>query len=94
MTEAMRKQPSGFGTLLFVLEKLLTPSQEIAVLGSRENEDTQALISEVHKHFLPHTVVALAEDKNAPIVEKVAFLQERERGGGEGYGIRLREQCL
>ena len=83
VTEAMRKQPSGFGTLLFVLEKLLTPSQEIAVLGSRENEDTQALINELHAHALPHTVIAQAEDKNAPIVEKIVFLQERERVEGK-----------
>ena len=79
MTEAMRKQPSGFGTLLFVFEKLLSPSREIAVLGSRENETTQTLINEIQTHFLPHTVVALAEDANAPIVEKIAFLQEREQ---------------
>ena len=83
MTEAMRKQPSGFGTLLFGLEKLLSPSQEIAVLGSRDNEDTRVLINEIHTHFLPHTVVALAENANTPIVEEIAFLQEREQVEGE-----------
>jgi len=83
MTEAMRKQPSGFGTLLFVLEKHLSPSQEIAVVGSRDSEDTQALLSELHTHFLPHTVIALAESATAPIVEKITFLQEREQVEGK-----------
>ena len=79
MAEAMRKHPSGFGTMLYVLEGLLTPPREIALFGRLEEPETQALVDEVQRHFLPHTVVALAADKNDPLVALVPFLQNRGR---------------
>ncbi|CAN5795063.1 thioredoxin domain-containing protein [soil metagenome] len=35
MVEAMRKQPNGFGTMLYVLTGLLQPPREVALFGNR-----------------------------------------------------------
>lgn len=58
MKEAMTRQPTGFGRLLGVLENLLAPSQEVAIVGDPGQAETQALYQEVRKRYLPHTVVA------------------------------------
>ena len=83
MAAAMRKQPSGFGTMLFVLEGLLTPPREIALFGRLEESGTQGLVNEVQRRFLPHTVVALAKDETDPLVDIVPFLQHRSRVDGQ-----------
>jgi uncharacterized protein YyaL (SSP411 family) len=59
MKDAMARQPTGFGRLLGVLDGYLAPSQEIAIVGAPDGPDTRALLAEVRRHFLPHTVLAL-----------------------------------
>jgi uncharacterized protein len=75
MTEAMRKQPNGFASLLCALEIVLTPPREIAVFGKRE--EAQEMLESIETHALPHAVVALIEEKNDPLVAKLPFLQGR-----------------
>jgi hypothetical protein len=83
MAEALGKHPNGFGTLLFVLELLLSAEQEIALLGEPDEPDLKALLAEVNKLYLPRVLVALARDPNDPIVQTIAFLQNRERVKGK-----------
>ncbi len=80
---AVRKQPSGFGTTLYVLDGLLEPPREIALFGDAEKPEMQELIDELGRHFLPHTVVALAADEQDPLVDVVPFLQNRGRVNGQ-----------
>jgi uncharacterized protein YyaL (SSP411 family) len=61
MKEAMGRQPTGFGRLLGVLDALLQPSQEIAIVGDPADAATQALLHEVRRRYLPHTVLAFKE---------------------------------
>ncbi|MBW7883411.1 MAG: thioredoxin domain-containing protein [Caldilineaceae bacterium] len=79
MKEAMASQPTGFGRLLGVLDMLLSPSQEVAIVGELADPSTQALLAEVRRRYLPHTVVALKE----PDTESVLPLLEG-RGLVEG----------
>ena len=58
MKEAMGRQPTGFGRMLGVLDAYLAPSQEIAIVGDPADEATQALLRQVRKRYLPHTVLA------------------------------------
>lgn len=58
MKAMMARQPTGFGRLLGVLEGLLAPSQEVAIIGKPTQPETQALYQEVRKRYLPHTVLA------------------------------------
>ncbi len=68
MGAAMAQQPTGFGRMLSALDDFLTPSQEVAVVGPLEDARTQALLEEVRRHYLPHTVVALREpDSENPL---------------------------
>jgi uncharacterized protein YyaL (SSP411 family) len=60
MKDALARQPTGFGRLLGVLEALLSPSQEIAIIGNLDDEATQALLAEARRHYLPNTVLAAA----------------------------------
>jgi uncharacterized protein YyaL (SSP411 family) len=83
MTEAMRKQPSGFGTMLCVLQGLLSPPREVALFGDREADDTRALLEVLERRPLPHAAVALVEGPNDPLVARLPFLQGRGRLDGK-----------
>lgn len=61
MKELLGRQPTGFGRLLCVLDSVLAPSQEIAIVGEFAQAETQALFAQVRRHYLPNTVVAAKE---------------------------------
>jgi uncharacterized protein len=72
MKDAMARQPTGFGRLLGVLDAFLAPSQEVAIAGDPADPATQALVAEVRRRYLPHTVVALArpgEESMLPLLQ-------------------------
>ncbi|MCB0082934.1 MAG: thioredoxin domain-containing protein, partial [Caldilineaceae bacterium] len=72
MKEAMAQQPTGFGRLLGVLNALLSPSQEVAVVGDPQEAATQALLDQVRQRYLPTTVLALKrpnEESMLPLLE-------------------------
>jgi uncharacterized protein len=71
MQATMTRQPTGFGRLLGVLDSLLAPSQEIAIVGDPADPATAALLREVRRHYLPNTVLALkrpAEESILPVL--------------------------
>ncbi len=70
--EAMVRQPTGFGRLLGVANALLTPSQEIALVGDPDAESTQALLREIRQHYLPNTVIALRRPGEEAILPLLA----------------------
>jgi uncharacterized protein YyaL (SSP411 family) len=61
MKEASARQPTGFGRLLCVVNALLSSSQEIAIVGDPVDSETQALLREVRKRYLPNSVLALKQ---------------------------------
>ncbi|MBX3050075.1 MAG: thioredoxin domain-containing protein [Caldilineaceae bacterium] len=72
MTSAMAQQPTGFGRLLGALDDFLHPSQEVAIVGDPGDPATQALLAEVRRRYLPHTVVVLKrpdEENPLPLLE-------------------------
>lgn len=58
LKETLVRQPTGFGRLLGALETLLAPSQEVVIVGDPAQAPTQALLQEVRKRYLPHTIMA------------------------------------
>ncbi len=72
LKETLGRQPTGFGRLLCVLDGLLAPSQEVAIIGALAQAETQALLTAVRRHYLPNTVVALKE----PMAESILPLFE------------------
>ncbi len=75
MKEAMTRQPTGFGRLLGTAEAILSPSQEVAIVGDPADGATQALLQAVRKRYLPHTVVA---SKRPGETSLLPLLQGRE----------------
>jgi uncharacterized protein YyaL (SSP411 family) len=78
---------------LSVLDALLAPSQEVAIVGDPADAATQALLAEVRRRYLPHTVMAL---KRPDEESMLPLLQDRELVGGapaayvcEHYACRL-----
>ena len=72
MSSAMAQQPTGFGRLLGALDDFLHPSQEVAIVGDPVDPATQALLAEVRRRYLPHTVVALrrpGDENPLPLLE-------------------------
>ncbi len=77
MTEAMRKQPNGFASLLCALEIVFSPPQEIAVFANKD--EAKELLEVIQIHASPHAVIALVEDANNPLSSRFPFLQNRGR---------------
>jgi hypothetical protein len=53
--------PSALPQMLVALDFSLTKPKQIVVAGAPEAADTRALLAEVHRHFLPDTIVLLAD---------------------------------
>ena len=83
LLDVLRRQPSGFGALLCVVQDWLEPPREIAILGGRRDHDTQALLAVLDAQPLPHVAVALVEDSSDPLVARLPFLQGRDRVDGK-----------
>jgi uncharacterized protein YyaL (SSP411 family) len=54
----VRRYASGFGRILCALDFYLGKPKEIAIIGSPTAEDTQALLREIWKLYLPNKVIA------------------------------------
>ena len=65
-------QPGIQLRLLGVLNALLSPSQEVAIVGDPQEAATQALLDQVRQRYLPTTVLALKrpnEESMLPLLE-------------------------
>ena len=61
------------------------PRQEIVIAGKKDSADTNAMLSEVRRRFLPRAVILLhAEGKDGKAIEKVAeFVKMQKAAGGK-----------
>jgi len=71
------EQPSVFGHLLGALDDLIGPLREIAVLGDREDANTQALLAAVNARYLPRAVLAIARPVDDLHLQSVPLLRDR-----------------
>jgi len=53
--------PSAMPQLLVALDYSLSKPRPIVIAGKRDAPETQALLKEVHRHFLPNTIFILAD---------------------------------
>ena len=53
--------PSAMPQMLVGLDSALSKPRQIVIAGKKEAPETKALLREVHRHFLPKTVVFLAD---------------------------------
>jgi uncharacterized protein YyaL (SSP411 family) len=53
--------PSGMPQILVAVENSLGKPRQIVITGNKDSPETKALLKEVHRHFLPNTIVILAD---------------------------------
>jgi uncharacterized protein YyaL (SSP411 family) len=53
--------PSGMPQMLVAVENSLGKPRQIVIAGNKNLSETKALLKEVHRHFLPNTIVILAD---------------------------------
>ncbi len=68
----LTRVPSAMPQMLVALDSSLSKPRQIVIAGERESEATRALLSEVHRHFLPNKILLLADG-----TESGAFLEEK-----------------
>ena len=64
--------PSGMPQMLVAVENSLGKPRQIVIAGKKDSSETKALLKEVHRHFLPNTIVILAD-----AIEGQKYLGER-----------------
>ena len=53
--------PSGMPQMRVAVENSLGKPRQIVIAGNKDSSETKALLKEIHRHFLPNTVVILAD---------------------------------
>ena len=53
--------PSGMPQMLVAVENSLGKPRQIVIAGNKGSPETKVLLKEVHRHFLPNTIVILAD---------------------------------
>jgi uncharacterized protein len=77
-------QPNAFGRLLSAYEFAIAHPQEIALVGSTDDERLHALLDVVHRAYLPNKVVALLRPgDDAGVTETVPLLAYRDLVDGK-----------
>jgi hypothetical protein len=57
--------PSAMPQMLVALDYSLSKPRQIVIAGKKEAPETKALLKEVHRHFLPQTILLLADGSEA-----------------------------
>ena len=80
-SELMSHLPSGAGHWLCALDFSLSAVKEVAIVGNRDDEATQALVSEVYRSYLPNRVFLGRTGDGTPL-PGVPLLEGRELVNG------------
>lgn len=73
----VRRYPSGFGRLLCAFDFYLSRPKEIAIVGESAAVETQLLLDEVWKIYLPNRVVAQASADDSQAAQLISLLRDR-----------------
>src|SRR5687767_14549733 len=82
-SDTMRRYPSGFGRLLGALDFHLARPKELAVIGSAETGETQELLKEIWRPYLPNKVVAQAAPEDTSASSSILLLRDRPQLAGK-----------
>lgn len=65
--DAIMRQPTSFTEMIVCLQYLLGRPKEIVISGQKGDELTESLMKVIRSHFLPNSVIVLADDRTAKI---------------------------
>ncbi|MGH8162864.1 MAG: hypothetical protein ACREP1_00855, partial [Rhodanobacteraceae bacterium] len=82
---ALEHFPSALPQMLVALDFSLTKPKQVVVAGQPEAAETRALLAEVHRHFLPDSIVLLADGAEGQkfLGKKLAELREMKPVDGK-----------
>ena len=91
------ERPRAFGHALGVLDRVIGPHREVAIVGDPDGDDTRALAAEVMvRRYRPNLVLAVAAPQNDSARRAVPLLRGRSAIGGsatayvcEGFTCRV-----
>ena len=75
----VRRYASGFGRMLCALDFYLGKPKEIAIIGAPASDETQSLLKEIWKPYLPNKVIAQASPEDTSAAQLIALLRDRPR---------------
>jgi uncharacterized protein YyaL (SSP411 family) len=82
-SDMMRRYASGFGRMLGALDFHLARPKELAVIGSPETGETQELVNEIWRPYLPNKVVAQARPGDTLASNSIPLLRDRPQLAGK-----------
>ncbi|MET0799647.1 MAG: thioredoxin domain-containing protein [Actinomycetota bacterium] len=97
VADGARRAPGAFGHALGVLDRVIGPHREVAIVGDPDGDDTRALAAEVMvRRYRPNLVLAVAAPQNDSARRAVPLLRGRSAIGGsatayvcEGFTCRV-----
>jgi hypothetical protein len=97
VADGLGRAPGAFGHALCVLDRLLGPRREVAIVGAIDSAGTQALVAEaIVRRFRPNLVLAVVSPDDDEARRAVPLLRERTSADGaatafvcEGFACRL-----
>ncbi|MDA1188715.1 MAG: thioredoxin domain-containing protein [Chloroflexi bacterium] len=82
----MTRFPSGAGHWLTALDFYLSKPKEVVIVGERDANDTDALVQEVFKHFMPNRVLLGLPKGGEPMADlPLAEARDKIRGRATAY---------
>ena len=79
--ELMTRFPTSAGQWLCALDFYLSTAKEVAIIGDRAQSDTQALASEVYRHYMPNRVF-LGAGMGDDALRELPLMEGREKIDG------------
>jgi uncharacterized protein YyaL (SSP411 family) len=61
----MERAPMAAGKMLLALDRHLGPAHELVLVGDFSRDDTKAALAAIHRRYLPRSVVAARDSKQA-----------------------------
>jgi len=77
-SDPMDSYPSAHTQLLQALDFMIGPAQEVVISGSRDDDNTKAMLKVIHRNFLPHQVAHLVsnDEERDRLAELAPFVKE------------------
>jgi hypothetical protein len=77
MTDSIKRFPSAFGRALGAVDFYLSTPKEICIVGEDSTEDTNALLREVWRKFIPNKIVVRSNGVQSEAENTVPLLRQR-----------------
>ncbi len=81
--DLVTRAPGAFGHLLNAVDRTLATPKEVAIVGRPEEGDTQALLAQVYRRYLPNRVLALRAPADPRPAEVIPLLADRDALNGQ-----------